>query len=119
MRRAFHVIVLLLFTLYVQSGAMTWAVYYLFADDIAAAFCVNPTNPACHGRCHMTQITEKQQKHDAPGVEINIEKPLPFVSGWSQPVAFTDMLTTLYHSADAPLIDGVSTEIDHPPPILS
>lgn len=120
MRRAIHSIVLLLFTLYVQSVPVSWSLYYVFADRVAAVYCENPTTPSCHGRCHMAKVTAKQQRQDSPAtVEITVDKPLPFVQVAPSSASLLASGTILHPPFDVPTIAGVASEIDHPPPFRS
>jgi hypothetical protein len=115
MKRAIASIVLLLFTLYVQSVPAYWAVYFLFADRIAVTYCMNPGNPECHGRCHVVATTAKQERQDAPASEIRLDKLPLFIA--ELPVRRTlAACEPRYHEApdDNPAA-GFRSPIDHPP----
>jgi hypothetical protein len=115
MKRAIASIVLLLFTLYVQSVPAYWAIYYLFADRIAAVYCMNPGNPNCHGRCHVAATTAKQERQDAPASEIKLEK-LPLFIAEEPPHRVATLVVVPYpqiHAGDP--ADGFLSQIDHPP----
>ncbi|MEO5930177.1 MAG: hypothetical protein ABIR47_09605 [Candidatus Kapaibacterium sp.] len=115
MTRALRTIVLLLFILYVQSGPVQWVAYGLFADNVAAAYCINPDRPACHGRCHMSALTRGGEKKDAPVVEIAIHKLIPFtLDGAPNHPAAT--ISIRYRTPDrSRYSSGYPPGIDHPP----
>jgi hypothetical protein len=117
MKRALASIVLLLFTLYVQSVPAYWVLYALFADRIAIVYCVNPGNPACHGRCHIVATTQKQERQDAPASEIRLEKPQVFIIDAPSPEAVAGSEGTYRGSPLAELAEGVRPGIEHPPPV--
>lgn len=113
MRKFLHFIFLLLFTLHVQSAPFLWSLYYANADTIASAYCVNPSNPGCHGRCHIAKVTEQQKSQGQS--EYQPERPMPFVMATAaeQPLAAGHPLA--YNSSTDRLVRGFSNRIDHPP----
>src|SRR5436309_658236 len=58
MRRLLHLTLTVCLSLYVMSTPVMWGVYYLFADQIAASYCVNRANSCCHGKCHVGKVTD-------------------------------------------------------------
>lgn len=92
-----------------------WGLYALFDDAVAAAFCENPTNPSCHGRCHVAKTTTKGEKERAQGPEIDLPKILPFIA-CSSTVVFdepAEAVTGLYHQPA--LSAGFPRSVYHPP----
>ena len=115
MKRIARTILLLLFTLYANGGPAAWIVYALQADSIAAAYCVNPTNPACHGKCHVNTVTEQQRKGSAPQMRVVLEKSLPAPSILpASPLHPTD--DPAFASLDDAIpLAGHPVGVDHPP----
>ena len=113
MRGLLHLILLLVFTLYVQSAPAAWALYAANGDDIAAAYCVNSARPSCHGRCHMAKSTTK----GGPGQTENVVvvKLLPFIPVASITLPLISTSINYRPSAGECLIPGFPADIDHPP----
>lgn len=103
------------FTLYVEGGVVAWGLYAIFADQIAAAYCVNPTNPCCHGKCHMRSATEKDRKQGT-SAEIAGVKTVLFVAGEILPPLLVGRSCESYRLHDAGgTAAGHPSPIDHPP----
>lgn len=105
-----------------MSVPVTWGLYYLQADVVAATYCENPEKPSCHGKCHVAKLTSKQSSESdlPPLVELNPEKPLLY---------FTEICEHDASQVDAPLsyfVDqsrglqrGYPSDIFHPPALLA
>lgn len=119
MRNILHSILLLLFTLHVQSAPVLWSLYYVNADDIAATYCVNRSNPKCHGRCHIAKTAEQQQNHSGSQSEHPPERPMPFIMIPAAEQSPTQIRPQTYSSSTDRLMRGFSDRIDHPPPFRS
>ena len=122
MKRLLSTITLAALTLYSISGVFLCGIYLLQSDVIAEAFCVNPQQPSCHGKCHIAKLTtNEQEKNDTlPFVEINLEKPLLFhpVTILQEPVQ--SILLPPFSSLNlGPLLNGYPQSIDHPPNLLA
>lgn len=106
---------LLLFALYVNGVPAYWALYACFADRIAAVYCANPDNPACHGRCHVSAATAKQERQDAPAGAVKLEKLPIFVVDIPRSEAFASDDEPYRPSPFVDLSEGFLTSVDHPP----
>lgn len=115
MRRLVTIVALLTFTLYGNTSVVLWACYYVSEDAVAAAYCVNRSNPCCHGKCHVARMTSDEQTGTTPMSPVLTMKMAPFVlvgSGALQPPARS---RSPHHDASADARDGVVPPIDHPP----
>lgn len=115
MRNFLHSILLLLFTLHVQSAPVLWSLYYANADTIAAAYCVNPSNPKCHGRCHIAKVTKQQQSNTQGQSENPPERPMPFIMTPAAEQPITENRPHTYTASTERVVRGFSSGIDHPP----
>jgi hypothetical protein len=115
MKKAIASIVLLLFALYVQSVPVYWVLYYVFADRIAAVYCINPGNPACHGRCHIAAATAKQERQDAPASEIRLDKLPLFIVHVPVRPALAERRQPYRDAQFGDPATGFRSPIDHPP----
>jgi len=118
MRRSLSLILVLLFTLYVQSAPVAWILYALDADAIAAAYCVNPDKPSCHGKCHIIRTTSGEKSPTSPASEITLPDLPPFLGGTfrlSDAVAMNAMFSS---ATAAGTLQGYHPPIYHPPTIL-
>lgn len=118
MPRVVHIVLLLCVVLYSLSAPVMWAVYYLESDTVAAAFCVNPDKPACHGKCHVVKLTSKARGTDEapPPIEQNVEKPLLFFAAQSRDVSLIKSATLSYSTVPPfSLASGYPQCVYHPP----
>lgn len=118
MRTAVHIVLLSCVTLYALSAPVMWGVYYLEADAIAAAYCVNPDKPSCHGKCHMAKLTAKKSGRDEapPLVERTIKKPLLFLTSVPAAPSPGERPVPSYGSFSSPsLRNGYPQSVYHPP----
>lgn len=119
MRSLLHIIILVAFVLYAESTAVMWGLYALFDDDVAAYFCENSSNPACHGRCHVVKTTSKAENDRARGPEIDLPKTLPFIATSTTIVVVSSVVHATGVLSDPLLSAGFPTPIYHPPVHLS
>ena len=108
--------------LYSMSVPVIWGMYYLQADVVAAAHCVNPDVPSCHGKCHVTKLASKQQTDNQtpPLLEVNPEKPLLYVlEAMSEDSAPEMHSTCAYITTSSTLLGGYPSNVFHPPALLS
>lgn len=114
LRTILHWLLLVTFALYVEGGAVAWGLYAMFADQIAAAYCVNPTNPCCRGKCHMASATEKDRRQGT-SAEIAAIKTLPFVESSAIPAPLAAPAESFPTRNAGPPPVGHPASIDHPP----
>jgi hypothetical protein len=119
MKRIARTILLILFTLYANGSPVAWVVYAFQADSIAAAYCVNPTNPACHGKCHVNTASNEQRKGSAPSDRVMLEKSLPAPFVLSAPSYRIASTTEFLPPDGADIMAGHPASIYHPPPFRS
>lgn len=118
MRTVAHIVLLICVTLYALSAPVMWGLYYLEADAIAAAYCVNPDKPSCHGKCHMAKLTAKKSGRDdaPPPVGRTIEKPLLFLTSMPTETSAAERPVPSYGLLSSPsLRSGYPQSVYHPP----
>lgn len=111
-------LMILLFTMHVEGGAVAWGLYGIFADQIAAVYCVNPTNPCCHGKCHMVSSTEKERKQGGATLEAAFPKVEAFVADRHVPPPLVTSAEPFPQIERQFTSTGFPRSLDHPPSIL-
>ncbi len=119
MRKCVAIILLVLLGTYFHGAAVLWSSYYIFADQIAAAFCENPASEQCHGKCHIRKVAEQNDHSNNPILIVDRtpeSAPLPDSTFQCYAVE-NNSEYRLTLSVGNPL-PGYTDEI-HQPPILS
>lgn len=119
LRRTFTIIALLTFAIYANGIVAIWSCYYASADAIAAAYCVNPSKPCCHGKCYIGRLAVNQQSGNTPASAISTLKLSPYVAATEEALPAATPIPPAYHSPEEHARDGSRRAIDHPPPYLA
>ena len=122
MRPLLNIVTLLLVSLYSVSASVTWGLYYLRADVVAATYCENLDQPSCHGKCHIAKLTSKQNSEgDVPPLaEVSLEKPLLyFIELPEQETAQAYSALPSFMDQSRVLQRGYPSGVFHPPTLLS
>lgn len=120
LRRFVHILMLLAFVIQTEGALLTWLAYVVNSNNIATLYCQNPTNPRCHGKCHITKVTVQEEEKGAkqPRVRILLPEQLPCLITESTVIpAPTTSVIRFTTSFPSPLCSGLPQDIDHPPPI--
>ncbi len=115
MRRLTTIVALLAFALYGNISVVLWACYYVSEDAMAAAYCVNRSNPRCHGKCHVAKMTSDEQTGTRPISPVLTMKMAPFVLAEAGGLQTSPRPRSRHHDASAAALDGTPQPIDHPP----
>lgn len=119
MFRLATIFTLVAFALYANSAAALWSVYAVASDAITAEYCINRTDPCCHGRCHMTAETDHEERDAVPTAASSALKLEPMLAAapdsWPAPAA----PATFGSPASSATLAGIHRLPDHPPPHLA
>ena len=74
MRKLLNILVFVSVVLYSLSAPLMWGIYYVRSDAIAAAYCVNPDKPSCHGKCHMAKLMDGDRSHNKSDIPPLLQK---------------------------------------------
>jgi hypothetical protein len=80
MKKFFSPILLFFFSMYVLSGPLIWATYFVYKDYIAETYCVNKQNPDCCGQCHVREVEDQTPKNESPKIEVRTPEILSFIA---------------------------------------
>lgn len=117
-RTVFSFITLAAFVLFSNSAPVMWSWYLVQADAIARAYCENPTNPCCRGKCHVAKTTAQQQREGEPATPAAEMKLPPFVIPTATVVAEPSAVVEVGNGYAAAILCGHTHRIDHPPPFV-
>ncbi|HVZ39900.1 MAG TPA: hypothetical protein VHI13_11530 [Candidatus Kapabacteria bacterium] len=116
MRRAFTILALFTFAIYADGIVAIWSCYYAASDAIAAAHCVNRSNPCCHGKCYVSRLACNTQTGSAPSSAASTLKLSPYVLQSGEEIPAPAPAPVAHCDAAADTHAGAPPAIDHPPP---